>query len=73
MLGEILLSLVVEEIVEILPVEDEFDEAAVLEGSQEGADVNIGDIGSLVGLSGEVLVENNHSFLKKISINCLFL
>lgn len=70
-LGEVLLAFVVDEVVEVLPVEDELDEAAVLEGSEEGADVNVGDVGALVGLCGEVLVEHDHALLKQVSVDCL--
>jgi hypothetical protein len=71
--GEELLALVVDEVVEVLPVEDELNQSAVLEGSEEGADVNIGDVGALVRLGGEVLVEHNHALLQQVSVDCLLL
>jgi hypothetical protein len=70
-LREELLALVVDEIVEILPVEDELDEAAILEGSQKSANVDVGNVSSLVWLRGEVLVEDDDSLLKQVSVNCL--
>lgn len=72
-LGEVLFALVVNEVVEVLPVEDEFDESAVLKGSEEGADIDVGDVGSLVWLGGVVLVDDDHSFLEEVSVDCLFL
>ena len=65
------LAFIVKEVVEILPVEDKFDESSVLEGAEESADVNVSNIGSLVGLSSEVLVEDNDSFLEKVSVDGL--
>ena len=70
-LGEVLLALVVDEVVEVLPVEDELNEAAVLERSEESADVDVGDVGALVGLSGEVLVEDDHTLLEEVSVDGL--
>jgi hypothetical protein len=72
-LGEVLLALGVDEVVEILPVEDQLDEATVLEGTQEGADMNVGHVGSLVGLGSEVLVEDDDAFLKQVSVDGLLL
>ena len=69
--GEEFLAFVVKEVVEILPVEDKFDESSVLEGAEESADVNVSNVGSLVGLSSEVLVENNDSFLEEVSVDGL--
>lgn len=72
-LGEELLALVVDEVVEVLPVEDELDESAVLEGAEECADVDVGDVGALVRLGGEVLVEDDHALLQQVSVDCLLL
>lgn len=72
-LREVLLAFVVNEVVEVLPAEDELNESAVLEGSEEGADMDVGDVGSLVWLGCVVLVDDDHSFLKKVSVDCLFL
>jgi len=73
LLGEEFLAFIVKEVVEILPVEDEFDESSVLEGTEESADVNVSNIGSLVGLGSEVLVEYNDSFLEEVSVDGLLL
>ena len=71
LLREELLAFVVDEIVEVLPVEDELDEAAILERSQKSANVNVGDICALVWLGSEVLMEDDDSLLKQVSVNCL--
>ena len=70
-LREELLTFVVDEIVEVLPVKDELDEAAILERSQKSANVNVGDICALVWLGSEVLMEDDDSLLKQVSVNCL--
>jgi tryptophan synthase beta subunit len=72
-LGEVFLAFSVDEVVEVLPVEDELNKSTILERSEESADVNIGDIGALVGLGGEVLVEDDHSLLEQVSVDGLFL
>jgi hypothetical protein len=71
--GEELLALVVDEVVEVLPVEDELDESAVLEGAEEGADVDVGHVGALVRLRREVLVQHDHALLQQVPVHCLLL
>jgi len=51
-----------------LPAEDEFNEASILEGSEEFSDMDVGDVGSLVRLSGEVFVNDDHSLLEEVSV-----
>ena len=50
LLREELLAFVVDEIVEILPVEDKLDQFAVLERAEKSANVDIWHIGALVRL-----------------------
>ena len=63
-LGNMFLSLLIEEKVVPLPVEDEFAHAPILEGSHEHPDLDIGDIGCLMGLAAELLLDCNHAFLE---------
>ena len=70
---EELLALGVDEVVEVLPVEDQLDEAAVLEGAEEGADVDVGHVGALVRLRREVLVEHDHALLQQVPVHRLLL
>ena len=54
--GDVLLSFSVEEIVEILPVENQINESSVLEGSEEHSDGDVSDSSTLVWLGWIVLV-----------------
>ena len=71
--GKEFLSLVVDEVVVVLPAEDEFDVASIFKGSHDLAEVDVGDVGSLVCLGGEILVEDDHSFLQDVSVDYFFL
>ena len=72
-LREVLLALVVDEVVEILPVEDEFHKASVLERPEEGPDMDVGNVGALVGLHGEILMNHDDSLLQQVAVHGLLL
>lgn len=72
-LREIVLAFFVNEVVEILPAEHELDESSILEGSHELPDMDVGNVGSLVRLSGEIFVNDDDSLLENVSVNDLFL
>ncbi len=71
--GEVLFACLVDEVVVVLPAEDEFDESSVLEGPQQQTRMDVGDVGSLVLLGGEIFMNDDDSFLQQISVDCLFL
>ena len=72
-LGEVLLALIIDEVVEVLPVEDQLNESSILERPEEGADVDVGDVGALVWLDGVILVDDNDALLQQVAVDCLLL
>ena len=68
-LAEVVLALVVEEVVEVLPVENEFDIVSALERSEEHPEVEIGDTGVLVLLQGEVLLDDDDTLIEQVSVD----
>ena len=72
-LGEVLLALIIDEVVEVLPVEDQLNESSILERPEKGADVDVGDVGALVWLDGVILVDDNDALLQQVAVDCLLL
>ena len=57
----------------MLPAEDEFYESSVLEGPHHLPDMEVGDVGCLVGLGGEILVDDDDSLLQEVPVDDLLL
>ena len=69
-IGEFLFAFVVDGVVEFLPVEDKIDVSSIGEGPHDFAEVDVGDVGANMGSSGEILVDDDDSFLEEVSANC---
>ena len=72
-LGDPLFAVVGEEVVEVLPAEDHLDQSPVLEGAHDLAEVDVDDVGALVGFVGEVLVQADHALLEEVAVDGLLL
>lgn len=72
-LREVLLALVVDEVVEVLPVEDQLNESSILERTEQRAYVDVGNVGALVRLDRVVLVQHDHALLQQVAVDGLLL
>lgn len=61
------MSLLVEEVVVVLPVEDEGDEVTILQRSEEHPDVQVGHVGLLMRGVREILLEDDDAYLNSMA------
>lgn len=61
------MAVLVEEVVVVLPVEDEGDVVAILEGAEEHPDVEVGHVGLLMRGVREILLEDDDACLNRMA------